>query len=94
MLSAWLAADPSTRAALLVDEYLPVFLTQKRKPRAATGLITKKLANANPSALNALLVEQARIHVVSEKLKAVAVANNTAAVLTIGHALLDSYDQL
>ena len=58
--------DPPTRAALLVDEYLPVFLTQKRKPRAATGLITKKQANANPSAPNALLVEQARIHVVSE----------------------------
>ena len=94
VLSAWLAADPPTRAALLVDESLPVFLTQKRKPRAATGLITKKQANANPSALNALLVEQARIHVVSENLKAVAVANNTAAVLTIGHALLDSYDQL
>ena len=94
LLSTWLTADRSTRAALLVNEYMPVFLTQKRAPRASTGLITKKQADANPSALDALLVEQARIHVVSENLKAVAIANNTAAVLAIGHALLESYDRL
>ena len=94
LLTAWLAADPSARATILIDQYLPVFLTQKLAPRGSKGLITKKQAEADPAALDALLVEQARIYDVSETLKAVAVADNTAAVLTIGHALLESYDQL
>ncbi len=94
MLMAWLSADPPARATLLIDHYVPLFLTKKRAPRIATGLITKKQANANPAALDALLVEQARIFDVSETLKAVAVADNTAAVLAIGHALLESYDRL
>ncbi|MEK9726181.1 MAG: UvrD-helicase domain-containing protein, partial [Rhodospirillaceae bacterium] len=71
-----------------------LYLTQKNEPRAATGLITKRQADAHPETLDALLAEQARVHAVSETLKALAVAENTAAVLTIGQALLDAYDQL
>jgi len=94
LLTTWLTVDPSVRATMLINQYLPVFLTQKRAPRAAKGLITKKQAEADPSALDALLVEQTRIYGVSETLKTVAIADNTAAVLTIGHALLESYERL
>ena len=40
------------------------------------------------------MVEQARIYAVSKTLKAVAIADNTAAVLVIGRSLLESYDRL
>lgn len=94
VLTAWLDDSPIGRAARFLDTYLPFFLTQKLTPRAASSLITKKQANKDPAALNALLAEQARVYAVSETLKAVAVADNTAAVLDIGQALLEDYDRL
>jgi len=94
ILAAWLADDPGRRAVRLLDAYLPLFLTQKMQPRAASGLITKKQAETDPAALAALSAEQARVLAVHETLKALAVADNTAAVLSIGHALLEAYDRL
>jgi len=93
-LADWLAADHGQRVERFQDMYVPLFLTQKNAPRAATGLITKKRAEDEPDALEALLSEQDRVFRVQEKLKAVAVADNTAALLTMGVALLESYDTL
>ncbi|MDD9877056.1 MAG: double-strand break repair helicase AddA [Magnetovibrio sp.] len=93
-LGAWLGMDAKGRAAVFTKDYLPLFLTQKMEPRAASGLITKKQADAAPEALSALIDEQARVGAVQETLKAVAVADNTAALLTIGVALLDAFEDL
>lgn len=91
-LETWLSDDPATRARRFAADYLPVFLTRKLTPRER--LITKQPAEEHPGAEEALLDEQERVYGVSETLKAVAIAENTAAALTIGHALLDAYDQL
>jgi len=93
-LRQWLDADIPTRAASFMADYARVFLTQKLEPSAQSRLITKKPAEAHPAALDALLAEQARVHAVSETLKAVAIADNTRALLTVGMALLEAYEGL
>ncbi len=93
-LGAWLAADDQSRADGLAAEYMALYLTKQMQPRAASGLITKKCAEANPPASDALMREQDRIVAVHGKLTALAVADNTAALLTIGDALLQAYAAL
>ncbi|MBT6093451.1 MAG: double-strand break repair helicase AddA, partial [Rhodospirillaceae bacterium] len=93
-LIPWLAGQPEARAAAFIDEYAPVFLTQKNQPRATSGLMTKKPAEAHPEAQAAMITEQDRVFMVTEKLKAVAIADNTQALLSVGAALLEAYEAL
>ena len=84
-IRAWLAAGD-------FEPYWPVFLTQKGEPQK--NLITKKAQEANGGALDALVAEQAHVHAVHQHLKAVAVAESTAALLQVGKGLLDAYESL
>jgi ATP-dependent helicase/nuclease subunit A len=93
-IRAWLELDAQARAAAFVADYAPIYLTQKLEPRAQSTLITKKVAEADPGALDVLLAEQDRVFGVVERLKAVAVAENTEALLTVGAALLEQYERL
>jgi len=93
-LRRWLDADAPARAADFMAGYARIFLTQKLERSAQRNLITKKPAEAHPAALDALLAEQDRVFEVSETLKAVAIADNTRALLTVGMALLDAYEGL
>ena len=92
-IRAWLGA-PLERADALWKPYTLVFLTREGNPSAEQNLITKKAQRADPAALGALLAEQERIHAVRQRLRAVAVAEATAALLGIGAALLAAYDSL
>ncbi|MEK9755014.1 MAG: double-strand break repair helicase AddA, partial [Rhodospirillaceae bacterium] len=94
VIRAWLALDPPARAAGFLDDYATIYLTQKLEPRAASGLITKKPAEADPGALDVLLAEQDRVHGIVQRLKAVTVTENTEALLTVSAALLDEYERL
>jgi len=88
----WLALDAPRRADSFAAGYAPVFVTQKQEPRAETSLITKKVKEAHPDALAALLAEQARVVGVLETLKAVAMADATESLLVVGTALIGAYE--
>ena len=89
-LADWLAADADRRAAYWAD-YLAVFLTAEGGPRKR--LLTKKAKAADPSAEDILRAEQTRLAKIAERLKAVRVARNTAALLRLGGALLECYER-
>ncbi|MBT6095434.1 MAG: double-strand break repair helicase AddA [Rhodospirillaceae bacterium] len=93
-INHWLSHDPNDRAAEFISDYASVFLTQKNEPRALKGLMTKKPAEAHPQALDAMLAEQTRVFDVIQRLKAIAIADNTHALLSVGAALLETYEAL
>ena len=88
-LAAWLSA-PSERVAAFAD-YSGIFLTQKGEIRKK--LITADLAKAHPATIDVLTEEAARLYAVRQSLNAVETRDATRALLTLGKALLDSYDQ-
>ena len=92
-IRAWLT-DADRRRERFLEPYGRVFLTAAGAPVAEKTLITKRARDADPGAYDALRAEQTRILAVQERLKAVAVAEATAALLTIGAALLDAYERL
>lgn len=72
-----------------LEDYLSVFLTQKNEPRKS--LMTTKLAADNPQAAEALAAEQQRILALYGRMRAVAVAEATEAILTLAVAILDAF---
>ena len=90
----WLDKGAPERAAALEDGYGRVFLNKDGSPSAERNLITKKPRQAHPKALDALLAEQDRVAAVLERLKAVALAEATAALLVVGMALIDAYEAI
>jgi len=68
------------------------FLTLDGKP--AKSLATKAVAAKDPQALALLLGEQARIEPLDRHLNAILAAGASAALLRLGHALLQRYDRL
>ncbi len=91
-ISRWLDLDASGRARTFAGLYAPCFLTRKGEPRKK--LMTKKIAEANPALLTALLGEQQRVLEISDRLAAVTDAEATAALLRFGCGLLDEYETL
>ncbi len=94
MLAAWLAANAEERIAQLDGGYLSLFLKQDGEIKLAKNLITKKPAEAQPAALDALLAEQQRIYEFSERLKAVRVAEGSRHLVSIAGALIEAYESM
>jgi ATP-dependent helicase/nuclease subunit A len=74
------------------EAYGKLFLTEKGEVRKQ--LLAKKAADRDPSALDALQAEAERLAAVQERLRGVLTARSTAALLTVGEALIDRYDRL
>ena len=95
VIRKWLE-KPARRVEILTGEYSDLFLTKpKGKPRERrkeSGLMTKKPKQADPRAFDALMAEQTRIVELHERLKALAVAEATAAVLIFSQALIARYE--
>jgi len=89
-IRGWLENEAPQRAQSFLSVYAPIFLTQGGGPRKS--LMTKKPKEAHPEALAALLAEQERVMAVLDRLKAVTLAEATAALLVVGMALIDEYD--
>ncbi|MEO5338808.1 MAG: UvrD-helicase domain-containing protein, partial [Magnetospirillum sp. WYHS-4] len=87
-LQTWLEAPPDLRPDLF-GGHIQVFLTDKGEPRAR--LATKAVAEIDPQVPDLLQAEQARVHAVAERLKAIAVAEATAALIDLGAAILGAY---
>jgi ATP-dependent helicase/nuclease subunit A len=90
-IRAWLD-EPASRVGGF-DAYKAVFLTKRDEPRAESTLMTKAARDADGEAAAPLVAEQARIHGVIERLKAVAVAESTAGLMRLAAALLDAYEE-
>ncbi|HEC91121.1 MAG TPA: double-strand break repair helicase AddA, partial [Alphaproteobacteria bacterium] len=91
-IHAWLKAGQKERAERLLSAYAPVFLTKEGRPRKESGVITKKVRDATPAALDALMAEQDRLFGITEKLKAVTVADAGRALIGVGAAILDHFE--
>lgn len=89
-LADWLARDADQRVEYWAA-YFAVFITAEGTPRKR--LITKKSKASDPSAEDVLRAEQTRLVKIAERLKAVRVACNTAALLRLGGALLECYER-
>ncbi len=90
-IQTWVDGDLSRRLKGWMD-YLALYLTTEGEPRKA--LMTKKPSEADPMALEIVQREAARLVGVTEERRRVAVAAHTAALLTLGEALLGRYQRL
>ena len=90
----WLKLDATRRAETFIDDYATIFVTQKLEPVAEKNLVTKKAKEADPEAAGILLDEQDRVASVMAKLKSVAIAEATAALLTVGEAMVAAYEEI
>jgi len=93
------AGKADALAALLDDmtpdgfeaHYQGVFLTQAGAPRAS--LMTKDLAASHPDVLQWMEDEQARLVALTARLRAAQTAILTGAILRVGCAVLDAYEE-
>ncbi|MBL6927743.1 MAG: double-strand break repair helicase AddA [Rhodospirillales bacterium] len=92
-IRGWLK-NPAWRTHGLTGDYAKVFLTAAGEPRAERGLITKGAREAASDAIEIILVEQARIVAMADKLKAAAIVQSTTALLSLAEALLENYERL
>jgi ATP-dependent helicase/nuclease subunit A len=91
-IHAWLKAGQKERAESFLDLYAPIFLTKEGVPRNERNIITKKVREASPVALDALMAEQERLLGIMEKLKAVTVADASRALIGVGAAILEHFE--
>ena len=87
-LSAWLNADNAGRTGGFLA-YRRAFFSQKDEP--LLRLITKKLGDAHPDAVEALGAEQERIGAVTERWNAARVAESSAALIAVAARHLAFY---
>ena len=91
LMAPWLAADDTGRVTAF-DDYSRAFLTQKRTPLARVA--TQDVEKQAPGTQAVLEAEQARVAAIDEKLRALAIADNTAALMDLAAALADAYAEL
>ena len=89
-IADWLGASAADRAGGF-DLYAAAFLTADGGVRKT--LVTKKTEAAYPGTQDALEAEAARVLAVMDRCKAAAVADATSALLTVGAALVDAYEE-
>ncbi|WP_422369037.1 double-strand break repair helicase AddA [Pelagibius sp.] len=86
----WLADDDAGRAEAF-DSHCSLFLTKDGQPRQRP--LTKKPAEAFPGAIEALQNEAERLMQVVQHCNAITVAKATAALLTLGDAIITAYQR-
>ena len=91
-LRGWLTLDAGARSDCFESIYLDIFLTRDNKSR--TSLMTKKVCETSPHALQALLDEQQRIAAISERLRAVGIFIASEALIHLGSHLLRTFERL
>ena len=91
LMASWLAADDDGRVAGF-DAYSRAFLTQKRTP--VIRLLTQDVEKQAPGTQAVLEAEQERVAAIDEKLRALAIAENTTALMDLAAALADAYAAL
>ncbi len=88
-IAGWLERDKGVRTASF-DAYASIYLTQTGTVRKT--LATKKVAESAPGVLEALTDEAQRVQNVVNRMHAAHTAVETHALLTLGHAFLETYE--
>ena len=91
-MQAFLSLQESVRPAQLEALWLQVFLTRTLAPRAESHLASKKAQDMSPDLLDGMLAEQARCTALLDRLRAMAVAEASAAMLHLGAEILAHYE--
>jgi ATP-dependent helicase/nuclease subunit A len=86
----WIEADVADRAASFAS-YVDQFLTREEVPRKR--LVTKAVAEKNLGVADALSAEAVRLAAVCQMRRAVVTAEATAALLSLGGAILHAFEQ-
>jgi ATP-dependent helicase/nuclease subunit A len=89
-IADWLALDEGGRIERF-DAYVAAFLTSSGSVRAT--LATKAVREAHPGIEDVLGEEAERVWAVQDRRRALATADATAALLELGQALLQTYDE-
>ncbi len=92
-IAGWLEASAHDRAETF-DGYASVFLTTGNPPAVRKSLITKKAAATVPGAIEIMHSEGERLLEAVLKRRAATTVRATAALLVLGHALLEAYQRL
>jgi ATP-dependent helicase/nuclease subunit A len=92
-IARWLEVSAHDRAETF-DGYVGVFVTGGNPPAVRKNLTTKKAAATVPGAIEILQGEGERLLATVLKCRAAATAGATAALLVLGHALLEAYQRL
>ena len=92
-MAAWLEVGPATRADSF-DRWAGAFLTQKEEIRADRNLATQATEKAAPGTLAILRTEAERLLCVLPRRRAAVTAEATEALLTLAHALLQTYQRM
>ena len=87
-IANWLAGGDTARREGF-DAYGDVFLTQEGEARKK--MATKGVSEAAPDVVDILAAEQARLIALRERLKALAVLSNSAALIRFGARMLDYF---
>ncbi len=87
-ITEWLE-NPAARVAG-IDDYMAAFLTREGEPRAS--LIYKQALALEPDGEEVLAAEGARLQALDDKLRAIAVAEATAALLGLGFRVIEAYE--
>ncbi len=90
VVAAWLEAETDVRVKTL-DGYLGAFFTDGGAGSRRAKLIHKEAQNLAPGAAATLAVEAERLDAVRRHLNSLTVAEATAALLRLGHAILEVY---
>ena len=91
LMSPWFAGGDDEKVSGF-DTYAQAYLTQKRKPLAR--LATKGVVEKHLGVLDALIAEQDRVLAIDEKLRALAIAENTAALMDLAEVMARAYAAL
>jgi ATP-dependent helicase/nuclease subunit A len=93
LMAAWLAGDESLRVQSF-ESYAQAFLTAKLEARSAEKMASKAAKDRLPLLINHLVAEQNRWLCVYDKLRALTVAESTAALLVLAQHVLETYRHL
>lgn len=94
-IKAFLSLDTDARIEAFHSHYKGVFVTKSGDPASLTKTMTSKAAREFEPALEAImLTEQDRVLAILEQLKARATADATISLLTVGQAMIETYEHL
>ena len=93
-LRGWLAKDAPARTASYIDDFSDLFMTAKLEPRSAGRLVTKGAQAADANALEIAMAQQENIATIVERLRAIDLAEATAALVRVGAELLGDYAKI
>lgn len=90
----WLSQQPEQRAVHWRSTFAAAFLTQKDDIKADSTLLSKGAAAVDPNAIDVAHTLAVACQDVLETLKAINIADATKALIAIGAALIESYEDI